>query len=406
MVFLSSDSWWSHVSAGPPDVMLQSGEAYARDPHPEKVDLSAGAYRDDSGKPWVLPCVREAEKKLVAKNLDKEYLPIDGYPDFCLNSVKLVLGEKSELLAEGKVAMVQGVAGTGGLRVTLEFISQFHRGVQEIWSSDPTYGAYEGVLRHLASVKKYRYYDYHKKCLDFTGFLEDIGRMPEGSIILLQPSAHNPSGVDPTLEQWAKISRALKDRRIYPIMDVAHLGLAKGDIEQDSAPIRLFVRDGHQFTIIQTYSKSLGLYGERAGSLAFITVSAEEATRVRSQLKIIMREMYSCPPAHGVRIANEIFTDPELKEQWMQDLRTMTNKINSARKALKEHLDKTGTKLNWDHVTNQVGMSWFSGLTLEQVKRLGNEHHIYASVDGRIAVCRITPGNVERVARALHEVTK
>ncbi|XP_046425691.1 aspartate aminotransferase, mitochondrial-like [Neodiprion fabricii] len=406
MVFLSSESWWSHVSAAPPDVMLQSGEAYTRDRHPEKVDLTAGVYRDDSGNPWVLPCVRQAEKKLAAKNLDKEYLPIDGFPDFCLNSTKLVLGEDSELLAEGRVAMIQAVGGTGGLRVTLEFMSQFYRGVNEIWSSDPTYGAYEGVLQHFKSVKKYRYYDYHKKCLDFPGFLEDIGRMPEGSIILFQPSAHNPSGVDPTLEQWAEISGALKKRRIYPIIDVAHLGLAKGDTEQDSASVRLFARDGHQFTIVQTYSKSLGLYGERVGSLSFVTASADEAARVRSQLKIIMREMYSCPPVNGVRIANEIFADPDLKKQWIKDLKTMTDRINSSRKALKEHLDKTGTKLNWDHVTNQVGMCCFSGLTLEQVKRLGNEHHVYVSVDGRIAVARITPGNVERVARALHEVTK
>ncbi|XP_015514408.1 aspartate aminotransferase, mitochondrial isoform X1 [Neodiprion lecontei] len=398
--------WWNHVEAGPPDLMLKIGEAYSQDPNTDKVDLSAGVYRDELGQPWVLPCVRQAEKKIAEKKLHKEYLPIDGSADFCLNSVKLVLGDDSELIKQGRIAAVQGVAGIGALRVWLEFFSKFHRGPNEVWISDPSYAAHAPILEHLGPVKMYRYYNYEKKCFDYEGVLQDISNMPEGSIILLHPSAHNPSGVDPSPEQWAGISRAIKKGRLFPLIDMAYQGLASGDLDEDATSVRIFARDGHQFALVQTYSKNLGLYGERVGSLSFVTASADEAARVRSQLKIIIRTMYSCPPVNGVRIANEIFIDPDLKRQWIKDLKTMTDRINSIRKALKNELDKTGTKLNWDHVTNQIGMFCFTGMTPEQVKRMREKYSVYASTDGRICMAGVNSRNVELVARALHDATK
>ncbi|KAG1653228.1 Aspartate aminotransferase, mitochondrial [Nymphon striatum] len=372
---LRNCSWWSKVEQGPPDPIIGVTEAFKRDANPKKMNLGVGAYRDDNGKPFILPSVIKAEAMIMSQNLDKEYAPISGFPEFCKAAANLALGEGNRFVSDGLNATVQGISGTGSLNAGL-------------------------------NVKQYRYYDSKTCGFDFNGALEDISKIPENSIILLHACAHNPTGVDPKPEQWKEISKIVKDRKLFPFFDMAYQGFASGDINNDAFAVRYFLEEGHKIALAQSFAKNMGLYGERAGALSFICDTRDQAQAVLSQLKIIIRPCYSSPPITGVRIAKKILTDQNLRKEWLVDVKGMADRIITMRKALKDNLKREGSSRDWRHITDHIGMFCFTGMTQDQVQRLIKEFSVYLTKDGRISVAGISTKNVEYLAYAMHQVTK
>lgn len=402
-----SSSVWAHVEMGPPDAILGVTEAFKRDQNPKKINLGAGAYRDDNGKPFVLPSVRKAEEKIRSKEMDKEYSPISGSPEFCKHSINLALGDGNEIVANGLNATVQGISGTGSLCIGATFLTHFFPGNKEVYLPTPTWGNHVPLFRLAGlDVKSYRYYDPKTVGLDFAGLMEDISKIPEKSIILLHACAHNPTGIDPKPEQWKEMSALVKKRRLFPFFDMAYQGFASGDLEKDSFAVRLFIKEGHHIALAQSYAKNMGLYGERIGAFTLLTGSKEESDRVMSQLKILIRPMYSNPPIYGARIVNEILGDAELKKEWLKDVKGMADRIISVRTKLRDNLKKNGSSRNWSHITDQIGMFCFTGLKAPEVEKLTKDHSVYLTKDGRISMAGVTSKNVEYLAYAMHEVTK
>lgn len=405
-VFSRASSWWSHVEMGPPDAILGVTEAYKKDTNPKKINLGVGAYRDDNGKPFVLPSVLKAENAIISRKMDKEYAPISGSADFCNRSITLALGDGNEQIASGLTSTVQAISGTGALRVGFAFLSSFNK-ERDVYLPSPSWGNHTPIIKHSGmNPKSYRYYDPSTCGFDFKGALDDISKIPKGSVILLHACAHNPTGVDPSPEQWAEMSKLIKQKGIFPYFDMAYQGFASGDVAKDAQAVRMFLKDGHQIALAQSFAKNMGLYGERAGAFTLVTSTPDEAKRTMSQIKILIRPMYSNPPIHGARIVSEILGDPSLKNEWLGDVKGMADRIISMRTALRNNLKKEGSSKDWAHITNQIGMFCFTGLNPEQVANLTKNFSIYLTKDGRISVAGVTSKNVEYLAHAIHQVTK
>ncbi|CAD6184410.1 unnamed protein product [Caenorhabditis auriculariae] len=399
-------SWWSHVEMGPPDAILGVTEAYKADKNPKKINLGVGAYRDDQGKPFVLPSVKQAEQRILGENLDKEYAGITGIPEFTKQSAKLALGADSEVIKSKRIFTTQSISGTGALRIGSEFLAKFHKG-KPIYQPTPTWGNHVPVFKFAGvDVKNYRYYDKSTCGFDEAGALEDISKIPEGSVILLHACAHNPTGVDPTKEQWKKISEVVKKRGLFVFFDMAYQGFASGDVDRDAFAVRYFLKEGHDMVLAQSFAKNMGLYGERVGAFSVVCADEDEAARVASQVKILIRPLYSNPPIHGARIAARILSDADLHKQWLGDVKLMADRIITMREQLKSLLAKEGSSRNWEHITNQIGMFCFTGINPQQVEKLIKDYSVYLTKDGRISVAGISSNNVGYLAHALHQVTK
>lgn len=399
-------STWANVEQGPPDAILGVTEAFKKDTFAQKINLGVGAYRDDAGKPFVLPSVLEAEKRVIAKSLNKEYAGITGVPEFSSAAAELAYGSDSPAILENRVAYTQSISGTGALRIGAEFLSKFYPN-KKILLPTPTWANHGAIFKAAGMTpESYRYYDSKNISLDFDGFVEDLRKVEDGTAVLLHACAHNPTGVDPTPEQWRKLSEVFKEKGHFPFFDMAYQGFASGDINRDAYAVRYFVEQGHQIALCQSFAKNMGLYGERAGLFSLVTESAEEVQRVDSQLKIIIRPLYSNPPIHGARIAAEILNDPKLKAQWLEEVKLMADRIISMRALLKKNLEDLGSKKDWSHVTSQIGMFCYTGLTGEQVDKLAQEYSVYLTRNGRISIAGITSSNVGRLAEAIYAVTK
>ncbi|XP_063439211.1 aspartate aminotransferase, mitochondrial-like [Mytilus trossulus] len=404
---VKQSSTWGNVEMGPPDAILGLTEAFKKDTNPKKVSLGAGAYRDDQGKPFILQCVKTAEKQMMDENVDHEYAPISGPPTFCKASAELAFGADSSVVKDGLNVTVQGISGTGSLRLGGAFFSKFYAKSKAFYTPTPTWGNHIPIFKHAGmDVQSYRYYDPKTCGFDFNGALEDISKIPEGGVVVLHACAHNPTGVDPKPEQWKEISSVMKQKKLYPFFDMAYQGFASGDINKDAFAVRHFLADGHEIALCQSYAKNMGLYGERAGAFTIVCSSKEEADRVMSQIKILIRAMYSSPPIHGARIVDRVLNSPELKNMWLGEVKGMADRIISMRQKLKDGLAREGSSHNWQHITDQIGMFCFTGLKPEQVDRMINEFHIYLTKDGRISVAGVTSGNVDYVANAIHQVSK
>lgn len=402
-----ASSWWGAVQMGPPDVILGVTEAYKKDTNPKKINLGVGAYRDDNGKPFVLPSVKKASQRLVEKSLDHEYSPIGGTAEFCKNSITLALGDDSEHVAGGVNATVQAISGTGALRIGGAFLASFFPGVKDIYLPTPSWGNHGPIFRHSGlNVKAYRYYEPSTCGFDFKGALEDLSKIPERSIVLLHACAHNPTGVDPKPEQWAEMSAVIKKRNLFPFFDMAYQGFASGDVTKDAFAVRSFLKDGHQIALAQSFAKNMGLYGERAGAFSLVCADKDEAARTMSQIKILIRPMYSNPPIHGARLVSEILSDATLRTEWLADVKLMADRIISVRSTLQNNLKKLGSSRNWQHITDQIGMFCFTGMNQQQCERLTKEFSVYLTKDGRISMAGVTSKNVDYLAQAIHEVTK
>lgn len=408
---VSSSQWLASIPMGPADPILGLTDRFNKDTDPRKVSLGAGAYRDDNGKPYVLPSVLEAEKRIMAAGLNKEYAGIAGMKDFVDLSLEFAYGEDCEALKEGRITGVQTISGTGGVRLAGEFFSKFLGKNAPVYLPNPTWGNHIPIMKDAGmEVRRYAYYEPASRGLDFSGLMNDLKGAPDKSVFLLHACAHNPTGVDPTLEQWKEIADIMKAKQHVPFFDCAYQGFASGDASHDAAAIRLFVKEGHNVFLSQSYAKNFGLYGERVGAMSVVTNSKDEAERVLSQLKIIIRPMYSNPPIHGSRIVSTILSDTQLKQQWYRECKGMADRIITMRTALRAAIEKvekdSGLESNWNHITEQIGMFCYTSLTEAQVTRMIEKHHIYLTKDGRVSMAGVTSKNVEYIAHAITEVVQ
>lgn len=398
-------STFSHVPTAPSDAIFGLVEKYRQDASPSKVDVVVGAYRTEEGKPYVLNVVRKAEQLMLDdKQLNKEYLPISGDPQFNSLAAKLIFGDSS-VLRENRVATVQAISGTGALRLAAEFLTRFFPKAS-LYLPKPTWGNHPKIfeLAGCSNVHEYRYIDSKTNMLDFDGLMKDFRDCPEGSVILLHACAHNPTGVDPSVDQWKEIAQCFKERKLIGLFDCAYQGYATGDLDRDAFAVRHFVDVGVPTMTAQSFSKNLGLYCERAGALSIVASSAEEANAIVSQLKLIIRPMYSNPPAHGARIVSTVLSDPTLFKEWEEELKGMSGRILKMRQKLYDCIVENKTPGDWSHLLKQIGMFTFTGLSPTQVDVMMNKHHVYMLRNGRISVAGLSEETCHVVAKAIHDV--
>lgn len=396
----------------PEDPLFGLMAAYRRDTFDKKVDLGIGAYRDDHARPWVLPVVKKADALIRDDpNLNHEYLPIAGLADFTSAAQKLILGPESPAISEGRAASFQTISGTGAVHLGALFLAKFSKSTPTVYLSSPTWANHNQIFTNVGiNIKNYPYFDKNTKMLDFDGMMSTLKSAPAGSIILLHPCAHNPTGVDPSQDQWKQIAALMKERDLFPFLDCAYQGFATGSLSQDNFAIRHFVEQGFELCVCQSFAKNFGLYGQRAGVFHWVVAPGSDASdavkRIASQLAILQRSEISNPPAYGARIVSKVLNDPKLFAEWEDNLRTMSGRIIDMRKALKAELDKLGTPGTWDHITSQIGMFSFTGLTEAQVAALREKHHVYMTKNGRISMAGLNSGNVEYFAKAVDDVVR
>eukprot|EP00941_MAST-03F_sp_MAST-3F-sp1_P002889 g2889.t1 len=410
-------TFFQNVTPVPEDAIFRTKTMFKLDTDPRKVNLGVGAYRDDEGKPWVLPTVKVAEKELnvqlISGSLNHEYLPITGFDQFILLAAKLALGDDSPAIINGRYCGVQALSGTGALRLGAEFLQRFLPSsdgyARTIYLSTPTWGNHKTIFRAAGlEVHNYRYYNSSTRGFDCEGMLKDLSLATPGAIVLLHCCAHNPTGVDPSQEEWRKICQVVKKRNLFPFFDSAYQGFATGDLERDAFPLRLFEQEGLSFFVAQSFSKNFGLYNERAGCLQVVNVSNFEAKAIKSRLALIIRHMYSNPPNHGAKIVAKVLSDPKLYESWRKDICVMSNRIISMREALVKELLSRGapSSTNWSHITSQIGMFSYTGLNPEQVKFIREKYHVYCLNSGRISMAGLNTGNIGHVADAITDAVK
>lgn len=401
-------AYFSDVEQAPPDAIFGIKNMYSKDTTEGKINLSVGAYRDDNGKSYMLDVVKKAEELLVKDtSRNKEYLGIDGHPEFRKLSAQLVFGAESKALSSGLVTTAQCLSGTGSLRVGFEFLAQFFPRKTVVYTSNPTWGNQNTVARKAGFThKSYRYWDAKSRSLNFSGMIEDLENAPRGSIILLHACAHNPTGIDPTLDQWKAIAAVVRKRNHFPFFDAAYQGFATGDLDNDARAIRMFVDMGFQMLVAQSYAKNFGLYGERAGCIHVVCPSAQSAKALSSHLKLIIRPMYSNPPKHGAEIVALVLRTPELFARWKEEIKVMAGRIMSMRKALRDELLRLGTPGTWDHIVSQIGMFSFTGLNRQQCELMIKKHHVYLLYNGRISMAGLNTSNVARFAKAVDSVVR
>jgi aspartate aminotransferase len=400
-------SLWSHLEEAPLDSNHATAHAFDQDPSPLKVNLGRGVYKDDDGKDWTLPSVQKAEE-VIFKNLQgHSYLPFNGLSDFTKASANFAFGKDNPILKEQKVATVQTISGTGALRVGADLLGKFGFNVSGfVYLPQPSYVNHIPIFQNCNfKIRYYRYYDTKTNRLDIPGFIEDIQSAPARSIFLLHASGHNPTGLDPTFDQWKQLSDTLMEQNAICFFDSAYQGFASGDPESDSAAYRHFLSEGHPIMLAQSYAKNIGLYGQRIGALNVVTTSPKETKIVLSQLNQVIRPMYSSPSLHGARIVSTIFNIPEIYDQWKKDITKMTDRMRGVRVTLVDTLKKLGSKQDWSHITSQKGMFAYSGLSKKQVQDLRNLH-IYMNFDGRMSMSGVNSKNVEYLAESIHTVTK
>eukprot|EP01104_Vermistella_antarctica_P002825 TRINITY_DN13025_c0_g1_i1.p1 TRINITY_DN13025_c0_g1~~TRINITY_DN13025_c0_g1_i1.p1 ORF type:complete len:446 (+),score=132.56 TRINITY_DN13025_c0_g1_i1:39-1340(+) len=408
----STNAWmstnlWGHLESAPLDGNHATNAAFEADTFDGKVNLGRGVYKDDKGKNWVLPSVAMAEKKILSSHLGHEYLPFKGLAAFCDATSEFAFGASNPLITEGKVATVQAVSGTGALRVGAEFLSRFlpSGNPRTVYVSQPTYVNHFPIFRNTGfEIKAYRYYDANTNSLDLSGMIADIKNADEGAVFLLHSCAHNPTGIDPSADQWKQISEAIKEKKGVCFFDSAYQGFASGDPDHDAHSFRTFAADGHEVLVAQSYAKNMGLYGQRIGALNVVAADAGQTKNVMSQLNQVIRPMYSNPPLHGARIVSTVFQEADIQKQWTTDVKTMANRIIGSRKALVDNLKALGSTRDWSHITNQIGMFAYSGLSEKEVMAL-RDNHVYMNLDGRMSISGINSGNVEYLASSMHKAT-
>ncbi|MDO4794903.1 MAG: amino acid aminotransferase [Brachymonas sp.] len=396
-------SLFSAVEMAPRDPILGLNEQFAADTNPKKVNLGVGVYFDENGKLPLLACVQAAEKALMDKAAPRGYLPIDGIAAYD-NAVKaLVFGADSAVVQEGRVATVQSLGGTGGLKIGADFLKKINPNAQVLISA-PSWENHRALFSNAGfKVETYTYYDASKRGVDFDGMLASLKAAAPGTIVVLHACCHNPTGYDITPAQWDQVVEVIKAQQLVAFLDMAYQGFGHG-IAEDGAVIGKFVAAGLNFFVASSFSKSFSLYGERVGALSVVCASKEEAVRVLSQLKIVVRTNYSNPPTHGASVVAAVLNTPELRQQWEQELGAMRVRIKRMREKLVEGLKAAGVQRDMSFITRQIGMFSYSGLSKEQMVRLRNEFGVYGTDSGRMCVAALNEGNVDYVCQAMAQV--
>jgi len=398
-------SLFTAVEMAPRDPILGLNEQFATDKNPLKVNLGVGVYFDDNGKIPLLECVQLAEKELIAKPTARGYLPIDGIAAYDAAVKSLVFGEGSEPVTSGRVATVQTLGGTGGLKVGADFLRKLLPKAG-IMISDPSWENHRAIFTQAGfEVTTYGYYDAAKKGIDFESMLASLRAAPKQTIVVLHACCHNPTGYDITAAQWDQVIEVVKKGELTPFLDLAYQGFGVG-LAEDGAVIGKFIQSGMNFFVSTSFSKSFSLYGERVGALSVVCTDKPECDRVLSQLKIMVRTNYSNPPIHGGSVVAHVLNTPALRSLWEKELGEMRVRIKSMRSMLVQGLAKAGVKEDMSFITDQIGMFSYSGLTKDQMIRLRNEFGVYGTDSGRMAVSALNTKNVEHVAHSIAIVMK
>jgi aromatic-amino-acid transaminase len=398
-------SLFTAVEMAPRDPILGLTEQFVADPNPKKVNLGVGVYYDDNGKLPLLDCVQKAEEKMMAAHAARGYLPIDGIAAYDAAIKSLVFGADSEPVKAGRVATVQALGGTGGLKIGADFLHKLNPKAT-VLISDPSWENHRGIFRDAGfEVGTYPYYDAQKRGINFDAMQATLNTAAAGTIVVLHACCHNPTGYDLTPAQWDQVVAAVKARKLVAILDMAYQGFAQG-IAEDGMAIQKFIASGENFFVSTSFSKSLSLYGERVGALSVLCQNKEEATRVLSQLKIVIRTNYSNPPTHGGQVAATILNTPELRALWEKELAGMRVRIKEMRGVLVEKLKSKGVQRDFSFIAQQVGMFSYSGLTKEQMVRLRDEFGVYGIESGRICIAALNSKNIDYVAESIAKVVQ
>ena len=396
-------SLFSAVEMAPRDPILGLNEQFNADPNPNKVNLGVGVYFDDNGMLPLLQCVQAAETALMDKPSPRGYLPIDGIAAYD-NSVKaLVFGADSDVVQAGRVATVQAIGGTGGLKIGADFLKKISPNAK-VLISDPSWENHRAIFTNAGfEVGSYRYYDAANRKVNFEGMLADLNAAAPGTIVVLHACCHNPTGYDLTAAQWDQVIAAVQARGLTAFLDMAYQGFGHG-IQEDGAVIGKFVAAGLNIFVSTSFSKSFSLYGERVGALSVVASDKDEAARVLSQLKIVIRTNYSNPPTHGGAVVAAVLGNPELRALWEKELGEMRVRIKAMRQKLVDGLKAAGVKQDMSFITTQIGMFSYSGLSKDQMVRLRNEFGVYGTDTGRMCVAALNSKNIDYVCQAIAKV--
>ena len=396
-------SLFSAVEMAPRDPILGLNEQYNADTNPHKVNLGVGVYFDDNGKLPLLQCVQAAEKTLMATPTARGYLPIDGIAAYDAAVKGLVFGVDSEPVKSGRVATVQGIGGTGGLKIGADFLKRLNPNAK-VLISDPSWENHRALFTNAGfTVDSYTYYDADKRGVNFEGMLASLNAAAPATIVVLHACCHNPTGYDITAEQWDQVIAVVKAKSLTAFLDMAYQGFGHG-IAEDGAVIGKFVAAGLDFFVSTSFSKSFSLYGERVGALSVLCANKEEAERVLSQLKIVIRTNYSNPPIHGGAVVAAVLNNPTLRAQWEQELGEMRARIKVMRQSLVQGLKAAGVKADMGFITTQIGMFSYSGLSKDQMVRLRTEFGVYGTDTGRMCVAALNSKNIDYVCAAIAKV--
>ena len=398
-------SLFTAVEMAPRDPILGLNEQFNADTNPRKVNLGVGVYYDDNGKLPLLECVQAAETQMMDDPKARGYLPIDGIAAYDSAVKSLVFGAESGPVKAGRVATIQALGGTGGLKVGADFLFKLNPNAK-VLVSDPTWENHRGIFSQAGfTVEAYPYYNAARRGIDFDGMLTALNVAAEGTVVVLHACCHNPTGYDITSAQWDQVIATVKARKLVPFVDMAYQGFGHG-IAEDGAVIGKFVDSAQDFFVATSFSKSFSLYGERVGALSVVCENKQEADRVLSQLKIVIRANYSNPPTHGGQVVATVLNTPKLRALWEKELGDMRVRIKQMRVALVEKLKAAGVKQDMSFITLQIGMFSYSGLSKDQMVRLRNEFGVYGIESGRICVAALNSKNIDYVVDCIAKVVQ
>jgi len=396
-------TFFAAVELAPRDPILGLNEQFAADTNPAKVNLGVGVYFDDNGKLPLLRCVEAAEQQLVQAHKPRGYLPIDGIAAYDRAVQGLVFGAGSPVLQAGRVTTIQALGGTGGLKVGADFLRRLQPGAK-VLISDPSWENHRALFGQAGfTVESYPYYDAQTRGIRFDAMLSALQAAPAGTVVVLHACCHNPTGYDLDAAQWDQVIAVLKTRALVPFLDMAYQGFGDG-IAEDGAVVQQFLAAGLEFLVATSFSKSFSLYGERVGALSVVCASAEDAARVLSQLKIMIRTNYSNPPTHGAQVVATVLETPELRALWEQELAGMRERIKQMRALLARKLVEVGVAQDFSFITRQRGMFSYSGLSTAQMQRLRSEFGVYGVDSGRICVAALNSRNIDHVVASIARV--
>ena len=397
---------FEHIKAAPADPILGLGEAFKSETRENKINLGIGVYKDAQGTTPIMRAVKEAEKRLFDNEKTKNYLTIDGIADYNERTKELLFGKDSEVIKANRARTVQSLGGTGALRIAAEFIKRQTK-AQNVWISTPTWPNHtnhNAIFNAVGmTIREYRYYDAELKALDWEHLLEDLSQANEGDVVLLHGCCHNPTGIDPTPEQWQELAALSAKNGWLPLFDFAYQGLANG-LEQDAYGLRAFAANHKELLVASSFSKNFGLYNERVGAFTLVAENAEIASTALTQVKSIIRTLYSNPASHGGATVATVLNDPQLRQEWENELTEMRERIKKMRHLFVQLLKEYGAEQDFSFIMEQNGMFSFSGLSPEQVDRLKEEFAIYAVRSGRINVAGITEDNIRYLCESIVKV--